>query len=166
MHLLRHRDLQRPVCFTVMIGAVANIILDPVFIYGFHMGVRGAALATILSQGISCVWVIHFLCGEKTILRLKRKNLRVDFGLVLPCLALGLSAFIMQASESVISVCFNSSLLAYGGDLAVGAMTILTSVMQFAMLPLQGLGQGAQPITSYNYGAKNRERVKKSFRLR
>ena len=151
--------------FTVMIGAVANIILDPVFIYGFHMGVRGAALATILSQGISCVWVIHFLCGEKTILRLKRKNLRVDFGLVLPCLALGLSAFIMQASESVISVCFNSSLLAYGGDLAVGAMTILTSVMQFAMLPLQGLGQGAQPITRYNYGAKNRERVKKSFRL-
>ena len=151
--------------FTVMIGAVANIILDPVFIYGFHMGVGGAALATILSQGISCVWVIHFLCGEKTILRLKRKNLRVDFGLVLPCLALGLSAFIMQASESVISVCFNSSLLAYGGDLAVGAMTILTSVMQFAMLPLQGLGQGAQPITSYNYGAKNRERVKKSFRL-
>ena len=147
--------------FTVMIGAVANIILDPVFIYGFHMGVRGAALATILSQGISCVWVIHFLCGEKTILRLKRKNLRVDFGLVLPCLALGLSAFIMQASESVISVCFNSSLLAYGGDLAVGAMTILASVMQFAMLPLQGLGQGAQPITSYNYGAKNRERVKK-----
>ena len=111
--------------FTVMIGAVANIILDPVFIYGFHMGVGGAALATILSQGISCVWVIHFLCGEKTILRLKRKNLRVDFGLVLPCLALGLSAFIMQASESVISVCFNSSLLAYGGDLAVGAMTIL-----------------------------------------
>ena len=151
--------------FTVMIGAVANIILDPVFIYGFHMGVRGAALATILSQGISCVWVIHFLCGEKTILRLKRKNLRVDFGLVLPCLALGLSAFIMQASESVISVCFNSSLLAYGGDLAVGAMTILTSVMQFAMLPLQGLGQGAQPIISYNYGAKNASRVRAAFKL-
>jgi len=151
--------------FTVMIGAVANIILDPVFIYGFHMGVRGAALATILSQGISCVWVIHFLCGEKTILRLKRKNLRVDFGLVLPCLALGLSAFIMQASESVISVCFNSSLLAYGGDLAVGAMTILTSVMQFAMLPLQGLGQGAQPIISYNYGAKNAGRVKSAYKL-
>ena len=151
--------------FTVMIGAVANIILDPVFIYGFHMGVRGAALATILSQGISCVWVIHFLCGEKTILRLKRKNLRVDFGLVLPCLALGLSAFIMQASESIISVCFNSSLLKYGGDVAVGAMTILTSVMQFAMLPLQGLGQGAQPIMSYNYGAKNTDRVKSTFFL-
>ena len=149
--------------FTVMIGAVANIILDPVFIYGFHMGVRGAALATILSQGISCVWVIHFLCGEKTILRLKRKNLRVDFGLVLPCLALGLSAFIMQASESVISVCFNSSLLKYGGGIAVGAMTILTSVMQFAMLPLQGVAQGAQPILSYNFGAKNADRVKKTF---
>ena len=151
--------------FTVMIGAVANIILDPVFIYGFHMGVRGAALATILSQGISCVWVIHFLCGEKTILRLKRKKSSSGFwfGASVPCI--GTFCVYHAASESVISVCFNSSLLAYGGDLAVGAMTILTSVMQFAMLPRKGLGQGAQPITSYNYGAKNRERVKKSFRL-
>lgn len=150
---------------TVVIGAAANIILDPIFIYALHMGVRGAALATVLSQGISCVWVMWFLTGEKTILRLQRKNLAIDRSLVFPCMALGLSAFIMQASESVLSVCFNSSLLSYGGDLAVGAMTILTSVMQFAMLPLQGLGQGAQPITSYNYGAKNRDRVKKSFRL-
>lgn len=150
---------------TVVIGAAANIILDPIFIYALHMGVRGAALATVLSQGISCVWVMRFLTGEKTILRLQRKNLAMDRSLVFPCMALGLSAFIMQASESVLSVCFNSSLLSYGGDLAVGAMTILTSVMQFAMLPLQGLGQGAQPITSYNYGAKNRDRVKKSFRL-
>ena len=150
---------------TVVIGAVANIILDPIFIYALHMGVRGAALATVLSQGISCVWVMRFLTGEKTILRLQRKNLAIDRSLVFPCMALGLSAFIMQASESVLSVCFNSSLLSYGGDLAVGAMTIVTSVMQFAMLPLQGLGQGAQPITSYNYGAKNRDRVKKSFRL-
>ena len=150
---------------TVVIGAAANIILDPIFIYALHMGVRGAALATVLSQGISCVWVMRFLTGEKTILRLQRKNLAIDRSLVFPCMALGLSAFIMQASESVLSVCFNSSLLSYGGDLAVGAMTILTSVMQFAMLPLQGLGQGAQPITSYNYGAKNRDRVKKSFRL-
>ena len=106
-----------------------------------------------------------FLCSEKSILRLKRKNLNIKPKVVFPCIALGTAAFIMQASESVISVCFNSSLLKYGGDIAVGAMTILTSVMQFAMLPLQGIAQGAQPITSYNYGANNTERVKKTFRV-
>ncbi len=151
--------------FTVLIGAVANIILDPVFIFAFGMGVRGAALATIISQAISCIWVIAFLLSKKSILRLKPENLKIDLKLVLPCVALGSAHFIMQASESVISVCFNSSLLAYGGDIAVGAMTILTSVMQFAMLPLQGLAQGAQPIISYNYGAKNKERVKGIFKL-
>ncbi len=150
---------------TVIIGAVSNIILDPIFIFGFNMGVQGAALATIVSQAISCVWVFSFLRGKKTYLKLKIKNMRIDGKLVLPCVALGLSAFIMQSSESVISVCFNSSLLKYGGDIAVGAMTILTSVMQFAMLPMQGIAQGAQPISSYNYGAKNTERVKKTFRL-
>ena len=151
--------------YTVLIGAVANIALDPLFIFGLKMGVRGAALATILSQGISCAWVIFFLRGEKTFLRLKKENLLPSFRLLLPCIALGAAAFIMQASESVISVCFNSSLLKYGGDLAVGAMTILSSVMQFAMLPLQGIAQGAQPITSYNYGAGNSSRVKESFLL-
>lgn len=151
--------------FTVLIGAVCNIALDPLFIFTFGMGVKGAALATIISQGISCVWVVAFLCGKKTLLRIKRKNLRIRPRVVLPCIALGLAPFIMQSSESVISVCFNSSLLRYGGDLAVGAMTILTSVMQFAMMPLQGLAQGAQPIISYNYGARNAERVKKTFRL-
>lgn len=151
--------------YTVLIGAVANIALDPLFIFGLKMGVRGAALATILSQGISCAWVIFFLRGEKTFLRLKKENLLPGFRLLLPCIALGAAAFIMQASESVISVCFNSSLLKYGGDLAVGAMTILSSVMQFAMLPLQGIAQGAQPITSYNYGAGNSSRVKESFLL-
>ena len=150
---------------TVVIGAVANIILDPVFIFGFGMGVRGAALATIFSQAISCAWVIYFLMSKKSILRLKPQTLKIDMKLVMPCVALGSAHFIMQASESVISVCFNSSLLGYGGDIAVGAMTILTSVMQFAMLPLQGLAQGAQPIISYNYGAKNKERVKGIFRL-
>lgn len=150
---------------TVLIGAVSNIILDPVFIFAFGLGVRGAALATILSQCISCIWVLRFLTGKKTRLRIKRDNLRIDFRLVLPCVALGLSAFIMQSSESVISVCFNSSLLRYGGDVAVGAMTILTSVMQFAMLPMQGVAQGAQPISSYNFGAGNAQRVKKTFRL-
>ena len=151
--------------WTVIIGAIANITLDPIFIFGFKMGVRGAALATVISQGISCVWVICFLTGKKTILRLKKENLIAAPKLILPCVALGLSTFIMQASESVISVCFNSSLLKYGGDIAVGAMTILTSIMQFAMLPLQGIAQGAQPITSYNYGAGNADRVSKTFRL-
>ena len=150
---------------SVLLGAVTNIILDPVFIFGFHMGVRGAALATILSQALSCIWVLCFLFGKKTILKLKKRYMTVKKEILFPCLALGSSVFIMQSSESVISVCFNSSLLKYGGDLAVGAMTILTSVMQFAMLPLQGLGHGAQPIISYNYGAGNKERVKGAFWL-
>ena len=150
---------------SVLIGAVANIILDPVFIFGMNMGVRGAALATIISQALSCIWVLSFLFGKKTFLKIKPENLRLHAKIILPCVALGSSLFIMQASESIISVCFNSSLLKYGGDIAVGAMTILTSVMQFAMLPLQGLGQGAQPIMSYNYGAKNNDRVRKTFQL-
>lgn len=150
---------------SVLIGAVANIILDPIFIFGFDMDVQGAALATILSQAMSCIWVVWFLCGKKTTLKIRRKNIGITPKVVLPCLALGVSVFVMQASESVISVCFNSSLQKYGGDIAVGAMTILTSVMQFAMLPLQGLGQGAQPIISYNYGAGNMKRVRRTFRL-
>lgn len=150
---------------TVMIGAVSNIVLDPIFIFGLNMGVRGAALATIISQCISCVWVVAFLFGKKTILRLKAKNFFVSPKIILPCITLGLATFIMQSSESVISVCFNSSLLKYGGDIAVGAMTILTSVMQFAMLPLNGISQGSQPILSYNYGAGNSERVRKTFKL-
>ncbi|MBC8539342.1 MATE family efflux transporter [Christensenellaceae bacterium NSJ-63] len=150
---------------SVLIGAVANIILDPIFIFAFQMGVEGAALATIISQAMSCAWVLLFLCGKKTRLKLHWKNMALKAGIVLPCMALGLSTFIMQGSESVISICFNSSLLRYGGDIAVGAMTILTSVMQFAMLPLQGLGQGAQPIISYNYGARNPDRVKAAYKL-
>lgn len=151
--------------YTVVIGAVANIILDPIFIFALDLGVRGAALATVISQAISCAFVVTFLMSKKSILRLKLSTLKIDPKLALPCLALGLAPFVMQASESVISVCFNSSLLKYGGDIAVGAMTILTSVMQFAMLPLQGLAQGAQPIISYNYGAKNKDRVKAIFKL-
>lgn len=150
---------------SVLIGAAANIILDPIFIFGFQMGVKGAALATIISQALSCIWVLFFLFGKKSFLKIKKNNLILQKTVILPCLALGSSTFIMQASESLISVCFNSSLLKYGGDIAVGAMTILTSVMQFAMLPLQGLGQGAQPIISYNYGAGNADRVKKAFKL-
>lgn len=150
---------------SVLIGAIVNIALDPIFIFAFNMGAAGAAMATIISQACSCIWVLSFLFGKKTTLRIKKQNLALKPEIILPCLALGLSLFIMQASESIISVCFNSSLLKYGGDVAVGAMTILTSVMQFAMLPLQGLGQGAQPIMSYNYGAKNTSRVKKAYFL-
>ena len=128
--------------YTVLIGAVSNIILDPVFIFGLDMGVRGAALATVISQCISCLWVLLFLRGEKTILRLKKENMRLEAGVILPCLALGLAAFIMQSSESIISVSFNTSLLKYGGDIAVGAMTILSSINMFAMLPPSGPGPG------------------------
>ena len=150
---------------TVVIGALANIILDPIFIYGFDLGVKGAAIATIISQGLSCGFVMLFLTGKRTCLKLRLKNIRLQPKIFLPCIALGLSHFIMQASESVIGVCFNASLQSYGGDIAVGAMAILMSVMQFAMLPMQGLAQGSQPITSYNFGAKNQQRVKKSFTI-
>ena len=150
---------------SVLIGAICNIILDPILIYGLDMGVKGAATATIISQAVSTIWVLRFLTGKKTIIRLRGRNMRLEREVVLPGIALGLAPFVMQASESIITVCFNSSLLKYGGDVAVGAMTILSSVMQFSMLPMQGLGQGAQPITSYNYGAGNGVRVKKTFRL-
>lgn len=148
---------------TVMIGAGLNLVLDPVFIFGFNMGVQGAAIATVLSQAVSAVWVICFLCGKKTILRICKENFRCSLAVMGPVLALGASPFIMQSTESLLSVCFNTSLQKYGGDMAVGAMTILTSVMQVAMMPLQGLCQGMQPIVSFNYGAKNMGRVRKAF---
>ena len=144
-------------------GAMINIILDPIFIFGFGLGVRGAALANCYFSGLLLHLVLTFLFGKKTTLKLKVCNMKLQSKIILPSLALGSSIFVMQASESIISVCFNSSLLKYGGDVAVGAMTILTSVMQFAMLPLQGLGQGAQPIMSYNYGAKESARVRKIY---
>ena len=150
---------------SVVVGAAANIVLDPIFIYALDMGTRGAALATVLSQALSAAWILAFLCSKRSLLRLRARNLSLAPKILLPCLALGTATFIMQASESVIAVCFNSSLLAYGGDVAVGAMTILTSVMQFAMLPAQGIAQGAQPILSYNYGARNTERVRKTYWL-
>lgn len=150
---------------TVAIGAGCNIILDPILIFGLDMGVRGAALATVLSQAVSCIWILKFLTGKKSFLKIKRKNMKLDRKIVSSCIALGLAPFIMMFTESALSVCFNTSLLKYGGDIAVGAMTILTSVMQFSMLPLQGLTQGAQPIISFNFGAGNIDRVKKAFLL-
>lgn len=150
---------------TVCIGAVCNIILDPILIYTCNMGVAGAALATIISQAVSAVWVLAFLTGKKTILKLRAKFMKINFKIILPTLALGLSPFIMQATESIITICFNASLLRYGGDIAVGSMTILNSVMMFSILPLQGLAQGAQPVSAYNFGALNSSRVKQMFKI-
>ena len=150
---------------TVLVGAVLNIILDPIFIFGFNMGVKGAALATVISQGVSALLVMKFLTGNKTLLKIKKEYLKIDFKVLLPCIALGLSPFIMQSTESILAISFNTSLLKYGGDLAVGAMTILSSVMQFSMLPLVGLTQGATPIISFNFGAGNGKRVKEAFLL-
>lgn len=150
---------------TVMIGAIINIVLDPVFIFGLKMGVSGAALATIISQCISALWVLKFLFGSKTTLKIRPKNMKLSAKILLPVIALGLAPFIMQSTESLLSVCFNTSLQKYGGDLAVGSMTILASCMQILTLPLSGLAQGAQPIISYNFGAGNKDRVKQAFRL-
>ena len=149
---------------TVLIGAICNIILDPIFIFGFNMGVQGAALATITSQAISAVWVLSFLLGRSTKLKIRKENLLPDIKILAPVLALGISPFVMNATEAVINVAFNSSLQKYGGDIAVGAMTICTTVFQLAWVPAQGIGQGAQPIISYNYGAKNADRVKQAFK--
>ena len=150
---------------TTVIGAVINIILDPIFIFVFNLGVRGAALATVLSQAVGAIWILRFLSGKKTILHLRKENFRLQKDVILPCLALGISTFVMLSTESILSISFTSSLSRYGGDLAVGAMTILSSVMQFAMLPLQGMTQGGQPIISYNYGAEKLDRVKSAFKL-
>ena len=150
---------------TVLIGAVINIVLDPILIFGFNMGVQGAALATITAQGVSAVWVVWFLLGKRTKLRLQRRFARLDWKVLAPVLALGVSPFIMQSTESLVNIAFNSSLKAYGGDPAVGAMTICSSIMQVFYLLFQGLSQGGQPIVGYNYGAGNLDRVKKTFRL-
>lgn len=146
--------------YTVLVGAACNIALDPLFIFVFGMGIKGAALATVLSQLVSSLWVVRFLTGKKTVLRIRPKYLRINPKIYLPCIALGASPFVMQFTESLLSVSFNSSLLRYGGDLAVGAQTILTSMMQFSSMPVLGLARGAQPIVSFNYGAGNKERVR------
>lgn len=148
---------------TTVIGAVINIVLDPIFIFVFDMGVKGAAIATVLSQAVGAVWILWFLSGKKTTLRLKKCNLRMEWNIIGSCIGLGISTFVMLATESLLSVSFTSSLSRYGGDLAVGAMTIITSVSQLITMPLQGICQGGQPIISYNYGAGKTERVKKAF---
>ena len=148
---------------TTVIGALINLILDPIFIFAFGMGVKGAALATVISQAVGALWILLFLRGKRSILTLQKENLRLEPDIFKPCLALGISSFVMLSTESLLSMSFTSSLARYGGDIAVGAMTILTSVCQLAVMPLQGLCQGGQPIISYNYGAGHVARVKKAF---
>ena len=150
---------------TVVIGAVTNIVLDPIFIFGFGMGVKGAALATILAQGVSALWVLSFLRGRRTRLRLQARCLRLRWSILAPVVAIGVSPFIMQSTESLGNIALNSSLKHYGGDLYVGAMTIASSIMQVLWMPFQGLAQGAQPIIGYNYGAGSLDRVKRCFSL-
>ena len=150
---------------TVLIGAVINLVLDPVFIFGLNMGVEGAALATILAQTVSALWVLKFLTGKRTRLKLRLRLLRLSPGILAPVVAIGVSPFIMQATESLVTVAFNASLQKYGGDDWVGAMTICASAFQVLIMPLNGLGQAAQPITGFNYGARQTSRVRECFRL-
>ncbi|MGL5557630.1 MAG: MATE family efflux transporter [Paraclostridium dentum] len=150
---------------TVLIGAIINIVLDPILIFGFNMGVKGAALATISAQFVSAVWVLLFLVGKKSVLKIRKKYIVPNFKVIGPILLLGISPFIMQATESLVIISMNNNLAKYGGDLAIGAMTIMSSVMQIILLPMMGLTQGAQPIISFNYGADKLDRVRKTFKL-
>jgi putative MATE family efflux protein len=150
---------------TTILGAATNIVLDPIFIFGFDMGVAGAAYATVISQAVSALFVLWFLTkGKRSILRLRLTTMKLRWSVVGPVLALGVSAFVMVATESILSVSFNSSLSRFGGDLSVGAMTIITSCSQLISMPTQGLVQGCLPIISYNYGARNTDRVKQCFK--
>lgn len=148
---------------SVLIGAMLNICLDPVFIFVLRLGVKGAAIATVLSQAVSAAWVVKFLSSDKSVIRLRAGNIRLNGVIVKQIAALGLSPFIMQSTESLVSITLNSGLQRYGGDLYVGSMAIMTSVMQLLVIPTQGISQGIQPIISYNYGAGNKERVKGAF---
>lgn len=150
---------------TLLIGGILNIILDPIFIFGFHMGVSGAALATVLSQFVSFVWVMKFLLGSKTLLKIKKETMKLDMEIMKKVLSLGFAPFFMISTEGLLQVCFNRQLLFYGGDLAVSSMTILLSLSQILSLPMEGIAQGAQPIISYNFGAKAYDRVKEAVGL-
>lgn len=148
---------------TTVIGAVINIVLDPIFIFVLDMGVAGAATATVLSQAVSAVWILKFLTGNKGLLRLRLRNMKLEGKIIMPCLGLGISSFVMVSTESILSISFTSSLARFGGDVAVGAMTVLTSINQLVTMPLSGICQGGQPLISYNYGAKKYDRVKEAF---
>jgi len=148
---------------TTVIGAAINIVLDPIFIFVFDMGVAGAATATVISQAVSALWILRFLTGKKTILKLKTSRMKLQGKVIGPCLGLGVSTFVMISTESILSISFTSALARYGGDVAVGAMTVMTSINQLISMPLQGLTQGGQPLMGFNYGAKKYDRVREAF---
>ncbi len=150
---------------TTVIGAVLNLILDPIFIFVLHMGVRGAALATVASQVVSGIWVIRFLTGRKSMLRIKKENLRPDYQLACEIISLGTSGFIVQATNALVQIVCNVSLQNYGGDLYVSIMTVLNSVRELLSLPVMGITSGCQPILGYNYGAGKLSRVKEGIRF-
>lgn len=150
---------------TVLLGAVVNIALDPVLIFALHMGVRGAALATVLSQALSAGWVLLFLVGKKAILRLRREDLRLDRARTRKIVSLGLSGFFVNMTNSLVQVVCNATLQYYGGDLYVGVMTIINSIREVFIMPVHGLTNGSQPVTGYNYGAKQYRRVRQSIRF-
>lgn len=160
---LTTQGFSRMSMMTTVIGAGINIVLDPIFIFVLNLGVAGAALATVLSQAVSAVWILKFLTGKKTLLKLKSGNMILERKIIAPCLGLGVSSFVMVSTESLLSISFTSSLSRYGGDVAVGAMTVLTSINQLIMMPMQGVCQGGQPLMSFNYGARKLNRVKEAF---
>ena len=160
---LTTQGFSRMSMMTTLIGAGINIVLDPIFIFVLDLGVAGAALATVLSQAVSAVWILKFLTGKKTLLKLKSGNMILERKIIAPCLGLGVSSFVMVSTESLLSISFTSSLSRYGGDVAVGAMTVLTSINQLITMPMQGVCQGGQPLMSFNYGAKKLNRVKEAF---
>ncbi|MCI8749338.1 MAG: MATE family efflux transporter [Lachnospiraceae bacterium] len=149
---------------SVLAGAIFNIILDPLFIFVFGMGVKGAAIATVISQTLSAIWVLYFLTGKRALLKIKLRYIVPDFGIIKSIFLLGISPFVMRATESLISIVMNSGLQKYGGDIYVAALTVMQSVMQLFSAPIGGFTQGVQPLVSYNYGAQNFTRVRQAYK--
>lgn len=164
-NIIRAEGNPRIAMLTMIIGAVINTILNPIFIFVFHMGIRGSATATIISQAITSIWVIHYFLSDKSLLKFKKENLRLKKEVVFSIFSIGMSPFAMQVAASLVNILFNKNLLAYGGDLAVGAMGIINSISMLIMMPMFGINQGAQPIIGFNYGANQYDRVKRTLKL-
>ena len=163
-HSIRSDGSPKVAMLSMLIGAITNIILDPVFIFGFGMGVRGAAIATVISQILTTVWILQYFTVGKSIIKLKMNNLKLKLPIIISIFSIGMSPFSMQLAASVVQVLANNSLKEYGGDLAIGAMTIISSVSMIFLMPIFGINQGSQPIIGYNYGAKQYDRVKETVK--
>lgn len=161
-HSIRSDGNPRIEMFSMLIGAITNIVLDPIFIFGLNLGVKGAAIATVISQLVSCIWVISYFTTGKSYIKLRKENLKLEKRIVLAIVTIGMSPFSMQIAQSMVQVIANNSLRIYGGDLAIGSMAIIASITMIFAMPIIGLNQGAQPIIGYNYGAKKYHRVKET----